>query len=389
MATLHRRYIKALRVETEDFIAAGALAVGGLSNFWGSTTSAYSGPDLVGYPMTDAVLTPHFRMIAQRIGISGSGIDDLAEYHGRVLPLDGDLPIPARISRILAKYARHRDALQNKGFKLGRARNAVITTTRDQNRNGCSLENLCLWGCGRGSIYSSAFDVDDLKRSVRFRLERNFLVCTIRPSEGHWVVEGEHADQTKTVKGRTLLLAAGTLGTTRLVLDLMGWHDQPIPLLTNPVFTSVYVIPAMIGGRLPARGFAMAHLQYILEESEKPSDYAAGVLYLADGLPASEFVSRLPLSRPAARVLCRALMPALVMATCYLSSDYSANQVTLTHDGLIKVRGRHSSPAAGRAAALGKRLRTAMRALGLIHIPGNESLTTPGSDFHYAGAHCR
>lgn len=383
-AALQERYLQALRLSTENFVAAGALAVGGLSNFWGAIASVYSGSDLDGYPIAGDSLIPHVREIVCRIGVSGCRTDDLATYHGEG-PLNGDLPVPAPIAKLLRNYEGCRDQLQGRGFILGRARNAVLTEAKNSVRNSCGLDNLCLWGCRRGAIYSSAFELAELERFSQFRFERNFMVQSLRRSNGLWHVQGEQARRALSVEAGIVLLAAGTIGTTRLVLDLMSWHDRPVALLTNPVFASAFVMPSLIGRRMPRRGFAMAQLHYLLENNGAASDYAAGALYLADGLPASEIIARLPFSRPAARVLTRALLPALVLTTCYLSSDYSDNWITLRRDGSLAVTGGHSSTAPARVAALRGRLRSAMRRLGLLPLPGEGTLSTPGSDFHYAG----
>lgn len=383
-AALYEQYLGALQIRTENFVAAGALAVGGLSNFWGASASVYSAADLEGYPIAAETLAGHFDEIGRRVGISGCEGDDLAEYHGR-LPLDGDLPVPGPIGRLLDRYARGRDRLRVQGFAMGRARNAVLSVAKGPRRGGCTLDNLCLWGCARGAIYSSALELDELRQFPKLRLERNFVVKAIAKANGAWRVEAEQSGRRLSVESDTVLLAAGTISTTRLVLGLVGWHGRPVRLLTNPVFAAAFFIPSMIGHRLPERGFAMAQLQYVLEQAAAAADYAAGALYLADGLPASEFMSRLPLSRPAARAVTRAMMPAMVLATCYLSSDYSDNRMTVNADGTLAISGGHRPAAAGRASELRRRLCAAMRVLGLMALPAPATLSTPGSDFHYAG----
>jgi choline dehydrogenase-like flavoprotein len=382
-ARLAERYCATLGISTSGFLAMGALAVGGLSNFWGATASVYSGADLATWPAAAARLASHARAIARRIGISGRDGDDLAEYHGDV-PLDGDLPVPPPMAMLLDRYARCRDRLRARGFALGRARNAVLTQAKGPRRQGCALDNLCLWGCARGAVYSSAFELDELATFPKFRLERNMVVRTIAGAGGGWRLEAEQHGRPCSLESRTILLAAGAIATTRLVLGLKEWRG-PVRLLTNPVFAAGFVMPSMLGRALSEQGFSMAQLHYVLEEAGAAADYAAGALYLTDGLPASEFIARLPLTRPVARVVTRAVMPAMLLATCYLSSDYSDNRVTLRPDGVLAIEGGHAAGAAGRVRLLGRRLRAALRGLGLIAVPGAAALSTPGADFHYAG----
>lgn len=383
-AALYKEYLRVLQIRTENFVAAGALAVGGLSNFWGASASVYSDRDLEGYPIAAAALARQLDEVGRRVGISGRLDDDLAGFHG-ALPLDGDLPAPAPVAKLLDRYARGRDRLQAQGFRLGRARNAVLSAARDSARAACALDNLCLWGCPRGAIYSSAFEVDELRRFAGLRFERNFVVQSVAKAGAGWRVAAEQGGRVLSVESDRVLLAAGTIATTRLVLGQAEWQGRPVRLLTNPVFAAAFFLPSLVGRLLPERGFAMAQLQYVLENAAAPSDYAAGALYLADGLPASEFISRLPLSRPAATALTRAMMPAMVLATCYLSSDHSDNWMTLQADGTLTLRGGHRTAAADRVAALRRRLRAAMRALGAMPLPAPAELSMPGSDFHYAG----
>jgi len=384
LAKLREQYLRALQIESTDFVVAGAFALGGLSNFWGASASAYSPADLGGYPPIAECLVPQFDEIARRIGISGRDNDDLAEYHGP-LPLDGDLPVPRIIELVLDRYERRRSRLRPRGFVMGRARNAVLASGKTPLRQGCTLDNLCLWGCPRGAIYSSAFDLAELAKFPNFRLEKNCRVKSLMRTHHSWTIEAEQEGRELSFRGGTVLLAAGTLSTTRLVLGLAAWHDRPVQVLTNPVFAAAFFLPSFVGTRLSERGFAMAQLQYVLEEPGAASDYAAGALYLADGLPASEFIGRLHLTRPAARAVTRAMMPAMVLATCYLSSDYSNNWMTLRRDGTLEIKGGFAPQASERARLLHRRLRSALRGLGLFAVPGETSLTTPGSDFRYAG----
>jgi choline dehydrogenase-like flavoprotein len=145
-------------------------------------------------------------------------------------------------------------------------------------------------------------------------------------------------------------------------------------------------MPSLIAKSLPERSFSLAQLAYRLQLGS--GDNAAGMLYAADTLPLADIAARVPLSRPVALRLSRALAPALVLATCYLPGRYSSNTMRLVGEGdgrQVVIEGQRTAEAAAALCEAGKRLGRALRRLGAWALWGSLSHAPPGADAHYAG----
>src|SRR5262249_14574718 len=151
------------------FTAVGGLARGGLSRIWGALVSEFDAEDTKDWPLSIDELRSSYKVITRRIGVSGSDRDDMADFYcctDHILP---PLPLGASAARLLDSY---RPGSQGPAFKLGLARNAILTENRG-NRSACDLRKECLWGCSRGAIYDSRFDLAALERCAAFRLVDN------------------------------------------------------------------------------------------------------------------------------------------------------------------------------------------------------------------------
>jgi choline dehydrogenase-like flavoprotein len=148
---------------------------------------------------------------------------------------------------------------------------------------------------------------------------------------------------------------------------------------------AAFVMPRWIGRDLPDRTSSLGQLIYRLRLGD---DDLVGVLYGADALPLDLFAARMPLSRPVALRLARALAPALIMATCYLPGRYSSNTLTVTRTaaGLrCAIEANQTPEAAATLKAAVRALAHNLRPLGALLLPPSPTLAPPGADAHQAG----
>ena len=237
--------------------------------------------------------------------------------------------------------------------------------------------NLCLFGCHRGSIYHSDQELPALLAMPGFSYRRGSRVVRVGVDAGRPVVALSGGE---VVRGQRVLLACGTLATTGLVMRALGLAR--LRLLSNPVAAMAFVVPGLVGAGLPERGFSLGQLAFRLGIGGGVR--AAGMLFAADGLPLSTFAGQMPVSRPVALRLARALAPALVLANCYLPGGFSDNAVVLEADG-VRLVGRTTAAARAGLREAAQRLRRALAGLGAFAIPGSLTLAAPGADAHAAG----
>ena len=218
------QFATASGLSTDDFLALGSLGRGGLSNIWGALAAVYDDEDLAGFPIRQADLLPSYRAVMRRIGVSGAaGLDGL--------PVDEGPPLTEPARRLLGAYAR-RGAPDD--LSIARTTNAILMTARD-GRDGCERCGLCLWGCSRNSIYNSAFELDQLQRRPNFTYRpASFIAELVPDGAGHRLVV-ERTGRRELVSAPRIVLAAGTIATTSLVLRRLGLQGTPVRLLNNPV----------------------------------------------------------------------------------------------------------------------------------------------------------
>ena len=358
-------FAEANGLTTEGFLAAGALAAGGLSNIWGALATPFDDEDLKGFPGGSKALAASYASVAQRIGLSGDAC-------GGDAPVDGITPLTAPAARLLA---RRRPASQDRGFVLKRATNAVITQARDE-REGCNACGLCLYGCSRGAIYSSASELPALKRFHNFAYISGHRVVDVSPAPDGQAVEAIVGGVRRRLIAERVVLAAGTIATSGLALRRLGLIDHPVRLLSNPTAGAAFLTPALIGCDLPEESFGLGQLFYELPLGQAPGR-AAGVLYGADTLPLDLIASRLPLSRPVALRAARALAPAVLMASCYLPGAFSNNRLVAGRTGTLRVEGHQTEEAESLLHLAMGRLSAELRPLGAWRLPKSTSRPDP------------
>ncbi len=367
----------------DGYTVAQSRVSGGLSNLWGANCSAFDAEDMAGWPLSPDDLLPAYRGVAERIGISGAR-DDLDRFHGEGLALHAPTPLTPTIERL---YARYRQGPAPAGLTMGRGRIAVLTKDHDD-RQGCNGCGLCVLGCARRSIYSSADELAALRRFTNFRLwpatRMRRLVATGASGP---VIGFEGPNGAGQVRCDRLLLAAGTIESTALMAEYAGLLGRRLPIQGNPRTVMAFVLPAAIGSAFPDPSFGLAQLSLRIGVPGQ-AQYASGAVYGADTQALDLFAQRMPLTRPGAMRLSAALAPALLLVNFFLPGAFSRNTMRLEQgpegpqtclDGTV--------PSETRAAMHGTALaiRRAMRAMGAYYVPGSTLLSPAGADVHPAG----
>lgn len=363
-----------------DFGLVGALAPGGLSNAWGCGVAAFERDELGVLVSEHAAMKTSYARVATRMGISGASDDPLQAMLGIDAYSSPALPLDDLHAHLWARRNRL-DSPRHAHFILGRARVAALSTARE-NRDACDLSGMCLWGCSRRSTWSAAHDLAALRAHPLAKLELGVRVQSLgRDRDGHWLVEADTAEGHRSFHARKVLLAAGTLASTRLVLATLPAAPSVLKLQSNPMAAFLVWIPTALG-QPRSRSFGLAQLSFNVAASDAGS--AFGNLFSTAGLPVSEFAAHLPMSRRAAIPLLRGLLSSTVVGNVFLPGSLSAHEVSLQGDHSLQIKG-------GRHGGLDEALRVAkqrislgLRALGGWMIPGSFVAGASGADLHYA-----
>lgn len=377
-------YQQAYAIHKTNFAVVGSLAAGGLSNVWGAGVSCYTSEDLRDFPITRADLEPSYRAIAARIGISGSRTDDLAAFFGDDVPLQLPTALGENASRLWQRYQAHPEKARRYGVTLGRARNAVLTEDLGE-RQRCQETNTCIWGCARQAIYSARYDLAWLRQQNNFHYYGRLMVESLRPQHGEYILQIRPFDSAATFAyhAKMIILASGTIGSAKLVLQALGMIHQEIAFVSSPTMGFAVWLPERLGAAVAQEAFGLSQLSYTVRKSE--DDTAAfGNLFGTDGLLTSEFMRYLPLSRPAGIRFMRLLSPSLLLGNCFVPGQFSQHSLSYRSDGTLHLRGGYRDTLPAFAADIKQRLSRMFLRYGMVVLPNSFRLTTPGEDVHYA-----
>ncbi|MCX8509748.1 MAG: GMC oxidoreductase [Rhodobacteraceae bacterium] len=359
----------------EQFHLRASLAVGGLSNLWGSALLPYASSDMDGWPISPEGLAPHYAAVADFLPVAGRN-DDLAPLFP-ALKMEGRAPLPpspqARI--LLERFADARAALAQNGMVAGQSRLAVSP--------GCALCGQCLHGCPWGLIWSAQKHLTRLIEQSGFSYRPGQMVCHLSDQGAGASLQLADGGQ---VHGRRIFLATGTLETARILMA-SGLAPQGLTLRDS----AHGFLPALhrwSAGQRPDRGpfhtLPQAFVELMAPDLSPHLIHAQ--IYSWNDYYARDLIARFGKRLPFIAPLWQALARRLIVAQIFLHSDHSASaHLTLAPDGRLKASLIENPDSAPLFALAARRVGAGLRAGGLQPLSFAARLDPAGSGFH-AGA---
>ena len=119
-----------------------------------------------------------------------------------------------------------------------------------------------------GSVFRPGFAVEELRRFPGFTYTRPYLVERFRETPGGESVrvDARHTDsgRMESFEARRLILAAGAMGTARVVLRSLDHYDSALPIVANPYVYFPCINAAMLGKAAMDRRHSLTQLGLIL-----------------------------------------------------------------------------------------------------------------------------
>jgi choline dehydrogenase-like flavoprotein len=370
------------QIEGKGFVAVGSLAKGGLSNAWGCGVARLSVDELAVFPFPGSEMMASYAKVSRRIGISGRSNDDMAGYFGLDEFAQPPIPMDELHTWLSRRYANQRVKLHAQGFKLGRSRVAALNADISD-RRACNLSGNCLWGCSRRSLYSAVHDLPALRRHSNFNELSGFVVDGLNCNNGYWAVTGQivRDGERRSVTAGKIVLAAGTLATTRIVLNALNFRHS-IPLLSSPTAAYLLWLPRLLGAqRMP--GFGLGQLSFVLNLQNGIN--AFGSTFSTTGIAISEFTRHIPMGRRYSIDFLRGLLSSCVVGNIFLPGQLTNAEAKLVEDGTLVVSGKYSESVAPLMDEARRKLGKAYWSMGALMLPGSFTIGNPGGDIHYAG----
>ncbi|MDP2203194.1 MAG: FAD-dependent monooxygenase [Methylicorpusculum sp.] len=370
------------QIEGEEFIAVGSLAKGGLSNAWGCGVARLSVDELAVLPFPGSEMVESYIKVSRRIGVSGRSDDDMSDYFGLDEFAQPPIPLDELHTWLSCRYAKQRIKLHSQGFKLGRSRVGVLNVDISD-RQACNLSGNCLWGCSRRSLYSAVHDLSALRKHANFNELSGFVVDGLSSDSGCWAATGETVrdGRRRSVTAGKIVLAAGTLATTRIVLCALNLQ-RPIPFLSSPTAAFLLWIPRLLGAqRMP--GFGLGQLSFVM--GLRDGIDAFGSTFSTTGILISEFTRHVPMGRRFSIDLLKGLLSSCVVGNLFLPGQLTNAEAKLREDGTLVVSGKYSDSVEPLMDEARNKLSKAYWSMGALLLPGSFTVGHPGGDIHYAG----
>jgi len=356
-----------------------SFARGGFSEAWSGISELFDAPELEAVGLPQQEMNQNYQAVATRIGLSGASKD---------LALQKPPRMDEQAKQFYEKYRANEEAIRKAGFFVEQPLYAMQTEEKN-GRIPQTYRDMDFWDNSGKVVYRASYTLEELIKRDNFSYISGSLALSFEESseEVKLVVRDLKSGSMVSHVARTLVLAAGAINTTRLVLRSSQSYDRPTPILLK----KHYIVPCLFLSRLGKRGdvrrhsFAQLAMHGLSRTSGMNEIYGQLVGY--NSLLLSKLVRYAPLPVPEAFRAIAILAPALMFADFrFPSISDDRHNVTLlkkeTGDELL-ITYPDESEQRQRQDALVKKAKKALRKLGLIPLMTERHGYNMQS--HYAG----
>jgi len=370
-----------------------SLAQGGLSNVWGAAMLPYLPEDASDWPISIRDLDPHYQAVLRLTSLSGHR-DGLAERFPLFIEPHNGLRTGAIIESLLDDLKTNGDELKQRHILFGRSRLAVAE--RNQHGLSCSACRMCMYGCPSGLIYNSADTLRVLRADPSFTYRQDIVVKTFREVGDRIEIKAyqRSSGQELQFDAARLFIAAGTLATTRLVLESLDAKDECVTLKDSQYFLLPLLrrhAPAAFDENEAEHTLAQAFIEVFDPGVSQKSVHLQ--VYGYNDLYRSAIKNSLGPLFGLARPVVNSFLKRFVLLQGYLHSDYSHEieaRLLPREDGAATARldlsVKRNSQTAPTVARLIKKLRSVKSFTHASPLSPLLKMGTAGRGFHTGGS---
>lgn len=373
-------------VDTDGFQGSMSLGRGGLGAGWSAGVFPFSSEELAPMGLTLAEMQPHYDAVTDRVGVAGTQ-DDLSCFFQ---PSPGMLPpmeIDSNGEIVFQQYERKRAAMNSQGVFIGRPWMAACSRAH-RGRGPHAYLDLEYWADMDKSVYRPQWTLDELEREPNFTYLGRRFVERFEDAGGRVQVHTTHADTgtAETHEASYLVMAAGALGSARIVLRSLGKYDTQVPMLCNAYSYAPTLNLKTLGKPMRDKRYSMAQLTAIVQ---LPGRILQAQIFSYRSLMTFKLMKELPIAfRPALRMLQLLIPHFTILGIHHEDRPSPGKSLTLRRgrDGSSDVLEMRYQPGAEEIAMQRKdeqRMLGVMRKLGCVPLkvirPGH------GASIHYAG----
>ena len=282
-------------VDEKGFDTIQSFAMGGLANAWGAGLYRCLDDELINIPLDASELSSYYDALTREIGISGDD-DDLTPFWGSTKHLLKPLKLSEKSERLYLKYKKRKKQLNDHGIYIGRPRLCVLSENYND-RSSCEYNNLESWFPNLSYVYTPAFTLKKLIKENKVIYRKSVLVKSWSRSDKHLIVHAEVINDRSEIsfKCKRLILAAGTINSSKIVLNSKKDFKTKLPLFDNPLAQIPLIFPSLIGSKFETETLGFENLSMVINLQELNLKLKGSILEM--NFPSrSVFYEMLPLS---------------------------------------------------------------------------------------------
>jgi choline dehydrogenase-like flavoprotein len=225
-----------LATKTDGIMLPYSHAKGGFSVGWGATVLPPDNCDLLDWPLNNRHLNKYYKRVLEDLPYSATE-DRLVKHFPLMSENISPISLTPGNTAILQGLNKAFDKNQD-NVTFGQAR--VLTQSSENGTYpGCNYCGCCMSGCVYDCIYKSSQDIDRMIVEKTIEYIPNTIVHSISEKENIVEVLVTNKDkQSETLQFNRVFLAAGAVGSTRILMSSRQLYDTEIRLKSTLGFVA-------------------------------------------------------------------------------------------------------------------------------------------------------
>jgi ferredoxin len=231
-----------------------SLAIGGLSNVWGTACYPLAPSDYADWPIEESELAPWFDRAAELLGVSAErdGLADAYPMYGAPSPVARSnwqkRQAGSGLEGLLQGWRARGGELRQAGMAAGRSRLA-LSRADEGGEDSCVSCGSCMSGCPVGAMWTSTKGLQSLLRSGKITHKSGAIVDRVVSGAGGETVWAPGGQREQTAYGPydAVVLAAGAVSTYAIARRSCP-DEQMAAKSVRILDNDLYVFPLLLNG---------------------------------------------------------------------------------------------------------------------------------------------
>lgn len=361
-----------------------SLARGGLTEAWGGVCDFFDEAELTSVGLPVGEMKRAYQQVCDVIGVSGKS---------QKLKLQPPVKLDNH-GRLLLKVSQQKKSiLEKRNLQVYQPPMAVLTKKKNK-RSATSYNDLDFWINTGKSVFRPHYLIDELMEAKNFSYIGGVVVQKFREKNKEVeVIVQSILNNSKRVSqkfmAKKIILAAGSVNTTRIILESMGLTNVDVPIIVKPhvIIPCIHLRTLGKAGDIKRLSLCQLVMKYQPRKDEPSVSFSQ--LYSYKSLLMYKLLANIPLPMPLALKLLTFLTPSFILADTRFTSNAEEvgtmkliknkttkkSYIEVTYPVLSEIQKRHQRSLHHMVGGL--------RQLGLL--PLKQVFMPTGSTAHYAG----